>query len=538
MRKLLLLAVAAAALLVLPALAGAHPERNTFFPDPAKGQRPTWTTKGQQLVVCKGDSAKRIRRIYAGRKRAKTRRQRLALVRRCRFRHIQAAVDRARSGARILVLPGVYREEPSRRVPFNDPKCAPDNPRYWEETNDGHGENGKVPTYEFHVDCKNSRNLIQVLGDSPGDPDRECDQRCNLQIEGMGRRALDVVIVADRIKRDAIRADRADGFKLRRVTTQEASFNGVDVVETNGFRLERLVARWNQNYGILTFTDDHGLYDTIEAYGNGDSGVYPGSGPEGGCKRYGIEIRRVNSYGNVLGYSGTAGNGVWIHDVRFHHNAAGIATDSFVPGHPGMPQDCSKWTNNDIYSNNVNYFSEANQDYCSKTEFKDRPQKRVCPQFQVPVGTGMMIYGGNDNLMQRNRVWDNWRNGFRQFWVPASIRGENDPAKQQDTSNGNKYLDNVMSVGRDGRADLNGVDFYWDEQGQRNCWQGNRGPNGGKVSTDPSSLPNCDSGGSRSPGANFAKLGPEVPCANWHPRNNPRPPGCNWFDVPPEPKSR
>jgi hypothetical protein len=26
-----------------------------------------------------------------------------------------------------------------------------------------------------------------------------------------------------------------------------------------------------------------------------------------------------------------------------------------------------------------------------------------------------------------------------------------------------------------------------------------------------------------------------VPCATWHPVDNPDPPGCNWFTTPPEP---
>ncbi len=137
---------------------------------------------------------------------------------------------------------------------------------------------------------------------------------------------------------------------------EQGGYNNVDFVETNGFRITKVVTRWAKNYGILTFTSDNGLYDTVEAYGSGDSGVYPGSGPEGHCQRYGIEVTRVNSYGNTIGSSGTAGNGTWYHDNRMHDNSAGVALDSFAPGHPGMPQDCSKWTDNDIYSNNVNHF--------------------------------------------------------------------------------------------------------------------------------------------------------------------------------------
>ena len=134
-----------------------------------------------------------------------------------------------------------------------------------------------------------------------------------------------------------------------------------------------------QNYGVLTFASDHGLYEHIEAFGNGDSGIYPGSGPEGHCKRYGIEIRNVNSHHNVLGYSGTAGNGTFTHNSSFHHNNAGISDDSFASGHPGMPQDCSKWDTNAVYSNNENYFTNDRDAYCKNTPFEKRKQDDRLP---------------------------------------------------------------------------------------------------------------------------------------------------------------
>ena len=533
-RSLPLLVLLAAVALLLPAAAGAHPERQTFFPDHRKGEVPAYKSTSPSIVVCKSDSRARIRRSWAGKgpKRTRVRTKRLAMLKRCRFDHIQEAVEAAASGNRILVMPGVYREEPSRRVPVNDPKCSGEG--YWEPTNDGHGENGLVPTYKFQLECPLSRNLIAIIGDTDGD--RICDRRCDLQLEGMGRSARDVLIEGDRLKKDVIRADRADGIQIRNLATEEGAFNNIDVVETNGFRLRKLVARYGQNYGVLTFTSDNGVYEDIEAYGNGDSGIYPGSGPEGGCKRFGIEIRRVNSYGNVLGYSGTAGNGTWVHDSKFHDNAAGISDDSFASGHPGMPQDCSKWSENEINSNNVNYFDDGNEAYCNATPFEKRREEVVCPQFQVPVGAGIILYGANRNIVSGNHIWDNWRSGIRLFYVPAAIRGEFDPAKQFDTSNGNRFTGNSMGMTPAGATDPNGDDFTWDEQGIGNCWQDNKAPGGRAITSDPVALPNCASGGSRLQLPNPLKAAAEVPCATWNPRDNPDPPGCTWFITPPEPR--
>jgi hypothetical protein len=538
MRKLFVLLALLAIASVLPAIAFAHPERTTFFPDHTKGERPTYPTRGEIHTVCRPDSGQRIRTMWKGKGKVTSRKRRLRLrqLKRCGFQDIQAAVDKATSGDRIRVFPGVYREQPSRKVTFNDPKCAQDDPKYWEPTNDGHGEDGKVPTYQFHWDCKNSRNLIQILGDDPNDPDRECDQRCNLLIEGVGRKPSDVVLLGDRKKRDVLRVDRADGIYLKNFSAEQASFNGVDVVETNGFVIQDVDGSWNQNYGVLTFTSDNGLYERVSGQGNGDSAIYPGSGPEGHCLRYGIEIRDSKSFRNTLGMSGTAGNGTWVHDSEFYENGTGIVNDSFASGHPGMPQDCSKWENNKVYSNNTNYFEQSNQKYCANTTFDKRPRTHVCPQFQSPVGAGFAFYGANGNIIRNNQVWDNWRSGYRLFWVPGAVRGDGSQQAQRDTSHENKITENTFGRAPDGTAMPNGVDVFWDEQGDGNCWEGNRGL-GDRITSDPPNLPTCPKG-SNGPTSRPDKIAKEATCATWDPKENPDPPGCDWFDTPPKPNGR
>jgi hypothetical protein len=535
--------------------ASAHPERNARFPDPdvcfggPPCKVPAIRTTGPKLVVCKPDSEERLRRIYAGDR--STLRSRLRLLEQCRFRHIQQAVDAARNGTRILIMPGVYREEPSRRVPFTPDRCS--GSEYFDVTEGnnplppplGPASNDPPvrPNYKFQHDCPNARNLIAIIGDA--NQDRLCDSKCNLQIEGMGRRPEDVDIQGDRVKMDVIRADRADGLVITNLSTQFAAFNGIDVVETNGTRLQDIVSRWNQNYGILTFVTDHALYDHVTAYGNGDSGVYPGSAPKGcdqdGVQRYTVELRYINSYGNILGYSGTAGNSTWIHHSRFHHNSTGISTDSFASGHPGMPQECVKWEHNQVYSNNVNYFTPENQNYCRTTPFEQRAPHHVCPQFQVPVGSGIIIYGGNRNLIRSNHIYDNWRSGFRLIYIPAVVRGDNDPRKQTDTSNGNQVLTNTFGMSPGARILPNGYDVTWDGAGSGNCFEGNRGTGNlldpdGITSEFQLRLPPCPGRPVWLPPNPLASA-LEVPCAAWDPSTMPNPPGCTWFTTPQEPGS-
>jgi hypothetical protein len=541
------LLAALAAVTILSAVAAAsalgHAERLAYYPNHELGKVPKHRTSGKALVVCKSDSERRIRKALRG----GARRRNLRLLDACRYRHIQQAVNAAKSGNRILILPGVYREQPSRRVAEPNRRCA----RNYQTYADPHFEATgtiKVANYDYQRRCPNAQNLIAVIGDGP-DRDRRCDRKCDLQIEGTGNRPGQVLIDGSRRKLNVIRADRADGIHLRNFTVQFSDFNNIYVLETNGFRMENIVSRWSREYGFLSFTSDNGLYRKLTAYGSGDSGIYPGSGPEGHCERYGIEVDRVNSYGNTIGWSGTAGNGIYTHDSKFHHNASGITTDSFAGGHPGMPQDCSKWEDNEIYSNNLDVYSEERDRYCLE---KNRPihkrdPKVVCPAFGAPVGVGLLIAGGNRNIIRNNRIWDNWRAGVMQFWVPSLYRGS-DPTGQSensgpayeaqtDTSNGNRMEANVMGVNPAGERDPNGKDFWWDEEGHENCWTANQAGAGNSLTSDPALLPDCPGSSVHTP-SNPAKVALLAPCATWDPQDDllQDPPGCDWFTVPAEPR--
>jgi hypothetical protein len=159
----------------------------------------------------------------------------------------------------------------------------------------------------------------------------------------------------------------------------------------------------------------------------------------------------------------------------------------------------------------------------------------VCPAFEVVVGVGFMLYGVNDNVIAHNHIYDQHRNGIRQFHVPAALRGDYDPAHANDTSHDNHYTDNWFGVRPDGTPDPNGLDVFWDEQGLRNCWQDNHTAPGVPLTSDPARLPTCADGGSIDPIGNTAKVAQEVPCVTWNPQTNPNPAGCDWFTTPQDP---
>lgn len=504
------------ALVVPPTGALAHAERKVKFPS-GKGEVPTYRTSGPALLVCKrAETLQRIQNLPG-----KARERNLQLYEGCRrdgFRNIQAAVDAVRErGSRILILPGVYREKPSLAEPTG--KCA-------------ELDAGGILSYGQQRKCPHVQNLISILGDGP-DKNIKCDGRlCDLQIEGTGVRPEDVIVDNNFRKLNAIRADRADGVYFRNFTVQKSEFNSVYVIQTDGFVLDRMVGRWNDEYGFLTFAVDHGLYKRCEAYGNGDGGLYPGSASDLHGKRPSVEIRRCNSHHNLLGYSGTAGNSTYVHHNRFHHNTAGVTMDSLFPNHPGLPQDSATFKHNRIFSNNQDYYRYVDDGTCSKPMRKRGYEDGVvCPKFGVPIGTGILVAGGNENLFRKNWIWNNWRYGGIQFWIPSVLREEFDPGLQYDTSHFNRWVRNRMGVAPNGDPKPNGLDFWWDLEGEGNCWKGNEAAAGAEISSDPLVLPGCDAPSVMSPVSQNFRF---ATCATWSEENN-HPPGCDWMDPPSRP---
>lgn len=511
-------------MLVVAGQAFAHSERETNFPA-GDGEVPEYRTTGPRLVVCKDESFDMVNGYEEP-----LRSYNLELWAVCRasgFAHIQAAVDAVASqGTRILVMPGVYLEEPSLAPPTG--ACADLN------------ANGLL-TYDEQYQCPHLHNLIAVMGDSPDDEDDRCtwERLCHLQIEGTGAGSEDVMIDVAWTKLNGIRGDRADGIYIKNLLVQRTDFNSIYILETDGAVIDGTITRWNYEYGILTFAVDHTLYKDCEAYGNGDAGLYPGSASDQHGARHSVEITGCDSHHNMAGYSGTAGNSVYAHDNDFHHNSAGMTMDSLFPGHPGLPQDSGVFVNNRIYSNNEDFYANLVGDNapCHRPiEERGIEDGVVCPTAPVPIGSGIVVAGGNHNVFEGNWFWDNWRYAYVLFGVPAPLRDETDPLKALDTSHFNRFVGNHLGVSPDGAVAPNGAVTWWDEGGAGNCWQDND-VTGATTSHPPMFLlPPCD----QTPVQTLpspAKLGTIAPCALYD-KNDPvmhHPPGCWWLNEPTPP---
>jgi hypothetical protein len=480
----------------------------------------------------------------------------------CKYKEIQPAATAARNNDRIVIMPGLYTEPTARAQPTHDPKCAGLEQQNDRQTDTGANQSGAV-SYAYQVKCPNDQNLIAVMGRAVGpgaDPQPPRDERrgipnlgrcirCNVQMEGSGVGPDDVIVDGGRVesgdqgpigaKKDVgIRADRADGFVLRNVKVRHVAEHDIYVMEADGYVLERFKTYYAGEYGVLTFVEDHGLIRDCDSSGHGDSAIYPGAAAETGDqsvegrRRYNQEIRNCDLRHSAAGYSGTAANGVWVHNNEFYDNALGFTTDVFTAaGHPGFPQDSDLIENNNFHSNNFNPYLKGSD---------------VEPSIPVPVGTGLWIAGGNHNIIRNNHFWDNWRRGTMIFAVPDSTvcappehQAGCDPGKVS-TSFNNETYGNVMGRDPQGRRDPNGTDFWWDNFAGNtgNCWHDNTGKDGNQssITSTPSPLPTaCGSSASTGTGgpAQESELGACLADFSVQPGATG---SCPWFTTPAQPQ--
>ena len=501
----------------MPAAGYAHDERPTTTPD-GTGSVPVYRTAGPHLVVCKNDAADFANRIAGFT--ADLRATNLQLYAECLtsgYRDLQAAVDHVSGpGTTVYVLPGMYQEEPSL-APESD-VC---NHLQARRALAGY----QILSYEQQKACPHQQNLVGIFGIK------------DLQIEGTGAAPSDVVFDAQFQKLNVIRGDRSDGLYLRNFTAERSTFNAIYVLEVDGFVIDRLVGRWNTEYGFLSFAADHGLFTKCEAYGNGDSGVYPGGTSDINAARgfdvprYAIEVTGCHSHDNLLGYSGTGGDSVWVHDNEFDHNTGGASMDSLFPNHPGLPQNHALFEHNLIHSNNSDYYKYVRDGTCARPFLLQGIEKGVvCPAVQVPVGTGVLVIGGNYNLFRDNWVYDNWKIGIVQTWAPGVARGDNRLPAQGESSHYNRYMANHMSVDAAGTRLPNGIDFFWDGEGAGNCWQ-----TASSDTVEPITMPSCPGSYQRRFISDPNKLFLFADCSTYSLETKTLPAGCDWFDTPPRP---
>lgn len=227
-----------------------------------------------------------------------------------------------------------------------------------------------------------------------------------------------VIIDGEHQRENAVATFAADGVSVENLTARNATGNGVYWTSVRGFRGTHLTAYNNGIYGIYAFDSTDGVFEHSYASGSADAGFYIGQ-----CESCDAVIRDVVAERNGLGYSGTNASDVYLLDSVWRHNAAGIVPNT-LDSQRFPPHGNVTIVGNLVHDNDA----------------RDVPVvSGIWPSF----GTGVIVAGGHNSLVERNRIVNHGNHGVavspnlsRNFWM----------------SGGNIVRDNVIEAS--GYSDL------------------------------------------------------------------------------------
>jgi hypothetical protein len=287
-------------------------------------------------------------------------------------------------------------------------------------------------TIQAAVDAAKPGDLVLV---SPGTyKEAVTVETDDIVIRGLDRN--DVILDGEFQRDNGIRVLEADGVAIENMTARNYTTNGFYWIGSERYRGSYLTAHNNGDYGIYAFDSTVGLFEHSYGSGSPDAGFYIGQ-----CYPCDAVMDDVVSENNGLGYSGTnAGGDLYIVNSTFRNNRAGIVPNS-GSYEKYYPERETTVVGNLVYSNN-NYDTAA------------------IDAARQAGGNGILVAGGNDNVIERNQVWDHDITGIGIVISPDEEVGVFWPS-------GNKVQDNVVSDSR--LADLGVAD----QEDAGNCFAGN-----------------------------------------------------------------
>lgn len=287
---------------------------------------------------------------------------------------------------------------------------------------------------------------------------------------------------------NGIEGRSVDGLILKNLYARNYGVNGFFVWAStnrslnercNGYSMDNLWASTNRSYGLYARNCLGGSMVNSRGWNHGDSAYYIGETPCDSpdwnnrgttptpCQRdpKWTTLRNLDSFQNVLGYSGTNSKYVRITDSRFYNNGAGIVPNT-LDSERFEPAGWSEFTDNDIFWNNYNYFRP---DSAFKT-VSNGLGELLGQQVNYPMGVGVILFGTDGVVVKNNRIFGHAKWGSASFSAPVFegqvVANEDDDAKNLN----NQFIGN--KVGWNGQYP-NGVDFLNDYSGGGNCWSNN-----------------------------------------------------------------
>jgi parallel beta-helix repeat protein len=295
---------------------------------------------------------------------------------------------------------------------------------------------------------------------------------------------------------DGIEAISVDGLVLKNIWARNFESSGFSIraadeggQHCDGFTMDNLVASGNRAYGLLAehclggrMTNSVGYRQGAAAFGVVETpcdsrnwNVY-GATPCQAKPQWTL-LKNDRGYENALGYAGPNAKYVHVLENALYDNDAGIVADT-LDSVGYQPNGWNVIERNDVFWNNYNPFLAAAA-FPTPAEGLGELNGRT---LNYPTGVGIVLYGGDANVIRGNRAFGNYKWGIASFSGPGETLFANGGNEARSVNN--EIVENVM--GREG-ADPNGeYDIWNDDTGGGNCWGANNAnatlaPGNGKV---------------------------------------------------------
>ncbi len=202
----------------------------------------------------------------------------------------------------------------------------------------------------------------------------------------------------------------SDGVAIENLTVRNYTGNGLfwtgdygSDIFVDGYRASYVTVHNIGVYGIYAFNAINGQIDNSYAGASDDSSYYIGQ-----CDPCNALLYNVVGVNSQLGYSGTNSTGTVVAASEFYDNMIGVVPNS-QDGEELAPNAGTTIIGNYIHDNNNRMVPSRNTG------------------FQTGLGTGVILAGTTDNIVERNLIVDNDRAGVIIIdWIAEILGGETD----------------------------------------------------------------------------------------------------------------
>ena len=351
----------------------------------------------------------------------------------CKYKKIQKAVDKAKKGDTINVLPGKYKEG-----------VIVEGRKYDDLTIQGmvqkkNGTFKKAKPKKVVLEGKNAKSDA-----------------------GLAQNGIEAIDVT--------------GITIKNLTAQNFATNGIFIRDSNptdgdtaadvdcrDYVVKNTFTKANRSYGVYAFGCGGGKMLKSTGILHGDSAFYVGATPPLDKPEWTL-LKGLDAHLNVQAFSGTNSRWIEITKGNFYNNGSGIVPNT-LDSEPYEPATVGKIHDNNIFWNNYNYYlpNSKVQTISDGLGTIGTPPDEVTINF--PTGIGVTLFGATGWEVYDNEIFGNFKWGAAVFSDAVGNEGYDARRDQQHVPSTTRWAGTAPTRTRSTSSST--------DPGSGNCFQSN-----------------------------------------------------------------